>query len=451
MTQVANLSSTGNHAAARYSEWIQKEMLDWGPFSFRFAEFMDPAKLESGHSITYKVIRKQRLKLPMAPATESETPSAKTVTLDTVSGTSSQYVLVTEFSDVLEMVAFHDVLAYHVETVKEAMSRLREKIGSDSYVALTNVFYPDAVTTRAGLAAGNVLQSTVIKAAVTDLRTGDKIVGPATPWFGKNGDFAGLFHPAIESVLAEDAVFQAAATRGSNGQDGALAKNAIARWQGVQWFRCDFMPEYTNLTAGMASATIADTVAVTDSTGGLNGFKLTTDDAGVGYVVATAYDLTVTRKHQYRGFEDGISSNLDYSTAAGTTTCAINCLTPTDADGIYVYNVYIGSDAGIKYLTNVENVLGGVTTVLSALPTSGTTAPVAPGAFASTITVYPTWILGKEWARMLTLDNLKAFITKREATDSDPALQRRKVSAKLHMGSFIQRDDWAVRIETTAS
>lgn len=449
MAQVANLSGTGNFASARYSEWIQKELVNWGPFSHRFVEFMSPAKLESGHSITYKVIRKKRLKLPLAPATESETPTAKTVELDTTTGTSSQYVLVTEFSDVLEMVAFHDVLKLHVETVKEAMQRLREKVASDAYVAMTNVFYPDDVSSRAGLAAANILNSTIFSEAITDLRVGDKIIGPATPWFGKNSDFAVIMHPNVENkLLLTDALFQAAATRGSNGQDGALIKGAIARWMGGQIFRCDFMPEYTNLTAGMSSAAIADDTAVTTSTGGLNGFKLTTNLSGTGYVEVTAYDFVVARKHLYRGFIEGISTKLDYSTVGSSGACGITCITPTDADGIYAYNVYVGSDAGTMYLTNVENVLGGVSTVLGALPTSGTTAPSAPGVLGFTGTAYPTWILGQEWGRFLTLDNLKSYVTPRGAVESDPAAQRRKVSAKFHLGAFVQRDDWAARIES---
>lgn len=447
MTQVANLASTGNFPAARYTEYIQKELLDWGPFSFRFAEFMDPAKLESGHSITYKVIRKERLPIPLAAATESETPAAKTVTLDTVTGTSSQYVLVTEFSDVLEMVAFHDVLAYHVEVVKEAMGRLREKIASDSYVALTNVAYPNGNTTRAGLDDTDLISDTMISDMVTDLRTGDKIIGPATPWFGKNQDFAGIFHPKTEAILMRDALFQAAAVRGSNGQDGALVKGAIARWQGVQWFRCDFMPEYTNLTEGMASAALADDTAVNTSTGGLDGFKIKTLVSGTGYVEVTEYDVVVSRKHIYRGFEEGISTKLDYTSGGAAGACGLEATTPTDADGIYVYNVYIGSDAGTMYLTNVENVAGGVTTTLDALPTSGTTAPTAPGALGYDGLIIPFWIIGKDWGRNLTLDNLKSYITPRAASDSDPANQRRKVSAKLHMGSFVQRDEWAVRGE----
>ena len=71
--------------------------------------------------------------------------------------------------------------------------------------------------------------------------------------------------------------------------------------------------------------------------------------------------------------------------------------------------------------------------------------------FASSVTVYPTYILGGEAYGIATLQTLQAYVTPRTASDSDPLAQRVKVGSKLAFDSIILQQNALVRVETASS
>lgn len=71
--------------------------------------------------------------------------------------------------------------------------------------------------------------------------------------------------------------------------------------------------------------------------------------------------------------------------------------------------------------------------------------------FASTVTVYPTLVMGRGAYWVPTLNSMKAFITPRMATDSDPLAQRVKVWAKIAFVAKRLQEDSMVRIESATS
>ena len=71
--------------------------------------------------------------------------------------------------------------------------------------------------------------------------------------------------------------------------------------------------------------------------------------------------------------------------------------------------------------------------------------------FTSTVTVYPTLVIGK-WAYWVpTLNTLQTFITPRAASDSDPLAQRVKVWAKVWFVAKRLQEDAMLRIESATS
>lgn len=71
--------------------------------------------------------------------------------------------------------------------------------------------------------------------------------------------------------------------------------------------------------------------------------------------------------------------------------------------------------------------------------------------FASTVTVYPTLVIGK-WAYWVpTLNTLQTFITPRAASDSDPLAQRVKVWAKVAFVAKRLQENAMLRIESATS
>lgn len=70
---------------------------------------------------------------------------------------------------------------------------------------------------------------------------------------------------------------------------------------------------------------------------------------------------------------------------------------------------------------------------------------------ASTVTVYPTYVMGKGAYGVAELQAMKSYITPRAPSDSDPLAQRVKVGSKVAFNSIVLQQDAIVRIETASS
>lgn len=71
--------------------------------------------------------------------------------------------------------------------------------------------------------------------------------------------------------------------------------------------------------------------------------------------------------------------------------------------------------------------------------------------FSSTVTVYPTLVFGKEAYGVGYWQRPQVFVTDMVPSDSDPAAQRRKVSAKMAVGTVRLQEAAMIRIETGAT
>jgi N4-gp56 family major capsid protein len=410
-------STTTNFSSMRYAQQIRQEMLDFGPIAHVFRQLADVGKLEPGHSNTYQVNRRKRIALPLVGASEGTAPSATTLGGDFVQGTATQYVLVVQFTDVAEIYQFHDLLEDATIEVKDAMARLDDKIMSDSYVAATNIIYPGSISTISSITSADILNTNMIRRGVSNLRTGDNQYFGAAPRFA--GDkMAAIIHEKAIMDLQQDATWDQYASRQ---RPELLEKGAVNDWEGVIWYKTNFMPEYTNL--GTTEVGVGSSSA----------------DAGAG---ASTFNGTqqyvITRKSQLRTFEEGISGVL--TSASVTNTHKLSITTPTDATGTYVYNIYLNSTNGGSTLKlAASNVASATVTTFTDVQATGATAPVAP---ASGVTVLPCFILGKGAISTVDLSALEIFITPRTPTPTDPAVQNRYVAAKFFLGSFVQQQAW---------
>ncbi len=71
--------------------------------------------------------------------------------------------------------------------------------------------------------------------------------------------------------------------------------------------------------------------------------------------------------------------------------------------------------------------------------------------FSSTTTVYPTLVLGAGAYGVADFQTLRTYVTQAVASDSDPAAQRRKVSAKVAFAAKRLQEASMLRIETGAT
>lgn len=442
-TAAANLTSTGNYSNARYSEFIQARMQEYGRRDYILDKYLTEVDIPKGHSNQYKIVRKARIPTPLTGLTESVTPSATALTLDTVTGTTTQYGMVCSFSDVAEVYQRHSLLEQASDEIADAMLRLRQWVAASAFMALTNVVYPGSVTARGSLAATDVMDTATLRVGIRQLRAGlDTKLGAPKPWPGFGTLFPIITHPVVLSQLRGDAVFEKQAT---TARPDLLEKGAVKEWEGFAFIECNHMPVLTNLATGMASLSLTDTVAVSDSTGGLNGLTCTID-GGSGSVGDSVHYLKVSRRHRWLGFEDGVSSILTLPDTNDATS-SYDMVAPTDTD--YVYNFYFGDtsdNADLFLLADGTAVAAAGTFSITADATSGTNPPAHP---AVSVTVYPSFVPGVDWAKMPKLMPQETYVV--SGPDKNDILnQQTFVGAKIHVGAFVGQDDFAIRFETGA-
>ena len=449
-------SSTGNYAASRYSEMIQKQLLEVtdNEYVWRYATESGGMKGVSGHSNQLKINRNRRIAIPMAAvSTEGTAPTPTTLEIDQATGTADQWVMSCQFTDVAEIYAFHDMLSQAVEAVKDAMVRLDEYICSTPFLAATNVSYPDGVSARSGLAAANVINTDLLTAMVSGLRRGPNVYGPAKPW--ERGQFLGLIHEAVTADLRKDSTFALAETRAQKSEQ--YEKGIIADWSGIMWKRTNWMPEYTNMATGMASLALdvdattdvyGDAVSDSTATASLDGLKFKwVEGPGGTFAASTTYDWRVVARHKLRGFAENISSTLTTAIPAGDAGNDKTCVmyTPTSTD--YWYDLYQGASGGVLYRV-AQNVEGATATTFTTPATTGTVAPVPP---AVGVTVVPIIVCGRKAVKAVDLRSLESFITPRTPTHEDPAVQKRTVAAKVFEGAFLVQNEWVRKAEVATS
>jgi N4-gp56 family major capsid protein len=418
-------STTSGFSAARYAQQIRKELLDFGPFTHVFRSLADVGKLEPGHTNVYQVNRRRRIPIPLAGATEGVMPNPTPLQVDDVQGTATQYVLIVQFTDVAEIYAFHDLLEDAVIEIKDAMARLDDVVMGTSYLAGTNIVYPGAETTISAITASDLLSTQMVRKAVSNLRTGDRTFGAALPFAG--GKLAGIIHEKAVMDLQQDATWDTYASRAQ--LTDLYEKGIINDWEGVLWYKTNFMPQFINLN--VADTGTGTPTTTNPATASAASPAATTNFSGV-------QNYVMTRKDQNFGWEEAISSVL--TSVSITSTQSMTMSTPADASGNYAYQFYVNTVAGGTTLRLVaSNLLASTTFSVLALPTTGAIAPLAP---AVGLTVLPTFIFGKGFVSTVDLSALEIFITPRVSTPSDVAVQNRYAGAKFFLGSFLQQNAW---------
>ena len=71
--------------------------------------------------------------------------------------------------------------------------------------------------------------------------------------------------------------------------------------------------------------------------------------------------------------------------------------------------------------------------------------------FASTETVYPTYIMGRGAYGVADLQKMQSFITPRASSDSDPLAQRVKIGSKVAFNTIILQQEALIRVESASA
>lgn len=372
----------------------------------------DKVPLPKNNGRVFQYTRYDRVALPQSTLTEGSTPSDTSMAISTVSATMDQWGAVIPISDVAIDSVKHPVLQ---KAIGLAALQASETIDREIVRVLltgTNVFFPNAITSRPNLTTSDKLASAVVGKVVSNLRSSGAMAF--------DGDmFIGVIHPFGEEDIVSDSTFVAAA---QYSQLKRLLNNEIGSWKGVRWMRSNSLPNMRLATgaSGTGSATSGSLVASTTYNA-----KLAVVDANTGH-------------------ETFITATFNAATGMGQSSVDITVpALPAGATAGSTFRLYFGSNGGTLYLA-ASGIAASSTYNQKTLPTSGNVAQAAP---PSGVPVYVTFVMGKESVACVELNKIQSYLTPNQPSDSDPLLQRRKVGWKCDFKSVICNDSFLARIE----
>ena len=251
--------------------------------------------------------------------------------------------------------------------------------------------------------------------------------------------YVAMVHPSVEADLRENSTV---VTAWSYSDINKLYNNELGEWGGVRWTRSNMIPYFAGLTA-------PTTVASTTSG------SYTASPSGGGLATGS-YFLQITGSVTQNGYEQqvtGVSASIAITGPNGSISVTV----PTTSG--YTYNVYVGTASS-------PTTLGASASGPTVGPLAGTATGLAPGATAiisgigaartppaapaNGVTVYPTFIIGKDAYGQVMLDDLK-FTYLSTAEKSDPLNQLRMVGWKVMYGTIILNNNFFMRIESSSN
>lgn len=368
-------------------------------------------KLPNRFSTTFQFTRFEKLPLPDIPLSEGVTPAnGEIMSISTVQAVMVQWGDYVTLTDVATITAKHPALEQAVILLSEQAREVIDRECINLLLSNANVQYP-GVSSRASLTSSSYITSGVVKLATAALRRGG-----AHPIAGRL--YQGLMDPSVEMDLLADSTFVTAA---SYSNIFALMNGEAGTWMGVRWVVSNIIP----VLYALSSFTTASSATAGSLT------------------ASTTYSLQIVQRDAALGFVSGTGPVQTQATAGGQTS--INVTLPNTANALF--DIYIGVDSTHLYLFSSYNAANQVVNVGSIPAVSA--APIAPP--ASGVNVHFSWIFGDEAFAAPELMSLETFITPAVPSDSDPLVQRRKVSWKFMFKPVICNDTYIQRIESASA
>lgn len=437
-------TNNASNFAADVGKYIQKKTLELTQLQIVLSQFGEKTPLPKGMGTTYNAFRYERVPLPFTTLSEGIPPAGQTMTITQVTGAVAQWGDLIRVTDVAELTIYHPVFKKAIELAGLAVTETVERNTFNAVMGGTQVNYVGAVGSRAALSAGSVMTPHELNRALSALNTlgarayasttgTDEKMKPATGAKGvsvaNQPHFIGVIHPNVESDLRENATV---VTAWSYSDIAKLYNSEIGQWSQMRFTRSNMVPSFIGVAA-------------------------VTGTAGTAGSLATAsYYIQVTGSLNQNGYEQLVYQDSGAISVTGPNG-SVSVTVPSTPG--YTYNVYIGTSVnqvnlGVTASGPTSGPLAGQATQLApgstAIITALGAAQVPPAAPATGVTVYPTFIFGKEAFAQLELDGLKmAYLDK--ADKSDPNNQTRVVSWKIFYGTMIMNNNFFMRIESSSA
>lgn len=441
MTAV-NYQSTFN---ADVENYIQDKTLPLTQRQLVAYQFGDQLRLPKGRGLTYTASRYDRVNLPFAPLSEGVPPVGEALNLTQVSATAQQWGDTITITDVADMTIKHPLFQKAIELISMQMAETLERNTFNNLLAGTQINYVNTRGARASIVAGDVLNPHELNRAAGSLYTigapqydgqmeeDAKIAADRPNKASANprghSHYVALIHPLPEQDLRENSTI---VTAWSYSDLNRLYNNELGEWGGMRFCRSNMVPFFVGVAA-------------------VNG------TAGTAGALATGtYYVQVTGSVQQNGYEQRVYQVSSSASVTGPNG-SISVTVPTLAG--FTFNVYVGTTTSPVNLGlstsgptsgplagNAVQIASGSTITITGVGASRT-PPAAP---ATGVTVFPTFIIGKNAYGQVMLDDPK-FTYLKGADKSDPLNQLRIVGWKCMYGTLIENQNFFMRIESSSN
>jgi len=437
--------------SADITRYLAEDLLPLTINELVFYEFSEKLRLPKGRGTTYTMTRYQRIPLAYAPTAEGVPPVATPLTISQATVALQQWTALVTITDVTQATIQHDVFKIAKERLTMAMGELMERNCIQALFGFPMVNYVNSEGSRNALLSTDVLNTQELQRAFAILQTlgVPMFKGPSASSGNPNvkkkaGEgqpnalgnprsqphYVAVTHPMVQADLRSNPQVQLVSAYSSPNR---LYNGEFGEWNQIRFCTSNFVPAFTGYAAPAASTGF-------NTGGSLNG----------------TYSVFITASDQIYQYETQLYAP-DASITASTTG-SITVALPTLAG--YTWNVYLSAASGTTAQTlglcnsgptqgalqgQATQLAGGQTVTITGLGT----AKIPPAYPASGITVYPTFIFGKDAYATVTLEEMEVnYLDKAEKTD--PANQLRMASSKFYNGTFIKNAAFALRIESSS-
>ena len=454
INSASNFNSGGTYGTGDVEPYIQSKVMPLVQRQLVAYQFGDQLRLPKGRGTTYAASRYDRLNLPFAPLSEGVPPVGESMPLAQVSAVAQQWGDKVTITDVAEFTIKHPLFQVATELVALQMAETLERNTYTNLLGGTQINYASydgtARGSRAGIrnggtaATSDVLSSHEINRAAGALYTigAPQFMGqtelsaklPADKPSKASSDprgfqhYVALIHPLPEQDMRENSTV---ALAWSYSDVNKLYNNELGEWGGVRFCRSNMIPYFVGVAAVSGTAQTTGTLATGN------------------------YYIQVTGLPSQQNYEQRIYQ-VSGAIAVTGPNGSISVTVPTLAG--YVFNVYIGTTSSpVNLGLSTSGPTSGPLTGQAAQIASGSTititgvgtAQTPPAAPATGITVFPTFISGKNAYGQVMLDDPK-FTYLKTADKSDPLNQLRIIGWKVMYGTLLENQNFFMRIESTS-
>lgn len=437
----------GTAPNADFENYIQQKVLPLAIRQLVTYQFGDGLTLPKGRGTQYSAARYDRVNLPFQPLSEGVPPAGQTMNVTLVNATAVQWGDKITITDVADLTIKHPVFQIAIDLLSTQVSETLERNTNQALMAGTQINYVNKRGSRVALQAGDVLSPVEITRAVSNMFTlgaprfmGDerrdmKIAADRRSDPSKSPStmphYVAVGHPLPFSDLLVNQTIQ---TAWSYSDINRLYNSEVGEWGGVRFCQSNMIPYFTGHAAVVGTA----------------------HDTGGALTVGNYY-LIVTGGPATTSYEQEIYAATGALAVGAVTTGSVTFTTPNIPG--YVFNAYLDGNAspvhlGLSTSGPTTGPMAGQAVQLppnTSITITGVGMALSPPATPNVgVTVFPTFIFGRNAYGIVMLDNVKFFYLK-NAEKSDPANQLRMIAWKIFYGTIILNTQFFMRIESTSA